>query len=110
MSIETQVSTAAECAGNLVAALTEGSSDGIRRAFDEALLVASEPCWDTLEEEYRDMLAGVLGAMPTGEHNHAVVVRLLRHVAASSSPAEFPRLTASPVRFQRPETLACGLC
>lgn len=107
MSIET--TTAAGCAGNLVAALTAGSSDGIRRAFDEALLVASEPCWDTLEEEYRDMLAGVLGAMPTGEHNHAVVVRLLRHVAASA-PARFSRLTPSPVRLQTPEMLACGLC
>ena len=109
MSIETQVSTAAQCAGNLVAALTAGSRDGIKRAFDEALLVASEPSWDTLEEEYRDMLAGVLGAMPTGEHNHALVVRLLRHVAASA-PARISRLTPSPVRFQTPEMLACGLC
>lgn len=109
MSIQTQVTNAAQCAGNLVAALTAGSSDGIRRAFDEAVVIASEPSWDTLEEEYRGVLAGILGAMPTGEHNHAVVVRLLRHVAAHA-PSGFSRVMPSPVHIPRPETLACGLC
>ena len=105
MDMEIQAGRAGECAGNLVAALTKGSREGIRRAFDEAVFVASEPARDTLEEEYRGVLAGILDAMPTRDHNHQVIVRMLRHVATNA-----PAVTRYPARLPRQETLAYGLC
>lgn len=97
MATEIQALTAGECAGNLVAALMKGSRAGIQRAFEEARYVAGEPSRDTLEDEYRELLAGILGAMPTSEHNHRTVVRLLRHVAANAPQAvKYPRQPRIP--------------
>ena len=105
MATEIQAVTAGECAGNLVAALTKGSRGAIQRAFDEAMLVAGEPSRDTLEEEYREVLAGIVSAMPTSEHNHQVIVRLLRHVAANA-----PDIVRYPGQRPIPEALALAVC
>lgn len=105
MDIEFHAGTAGQCAGNLIAALTKGSREAIKGAFDEALQIASEPAWDSLEEEYRGVLAGILRAMPTQEHNHQVIIRLLRHVAANAPDG--PRYNGTLVI---PQALACQVC
>ncbi|HLJ46267.1 MAG TPA: hypothetical protein VKU01_09685 [Bryobacteraceae bacterium] len=90
MMLEGQVTTASQCAGNLVMALTGGSHDDIRQAFAAARFIAAESSDDTLEEEYRALLSGIVSTMPD-ESNKAVVVRLLRHVA-SNAPRGFQPL------------------
>ena len=105
MDIEIHAGTAGQCAGNLIAALTEGSREAIKRTFEEALQVASEPAWDSLEDEYRGVLAGVLRAMPTQEHNHQLVIGLLRHIAANA-----PDVPCYAGSARMPEMLACPVC
>ena len=83
MTFEGQVTTASQCAGNLVMALTGGSNDEIRQALAAARFVAAESSDDTLEEEYRALLSGIVSTTPDAS-NKAVVVRLLKHVAANA--------------------------
>ncbi len=92
MTFEGQVTTASQCAGNLVMALTSGSNEQIRQALVAARCVASESSDDTLEEEYRALLSGIVSTTPD-ESNKAVVVRLLKHVAANG-PRSFQPLPA----------------